>query len=404
MQGPYYTGGTPIAAEHADMFRKSGLGELCEFCRETDSAKTVHEEHTPMARRRAIRPFALALFMVISTQLVPAQQPAGQRGQPGVPAPAAAGRGAQAPRESRIVKLDPALDAIVPPGALLEKVAGGFGFAEGPVWTKQGSLLFSDIPGNTIVRLMPNGESTPFRRPIYYGTDYRQGFHIGSNGLTLDREGRVVIAEHGNRRITRLETTGELTVLADKYDGKRLNSPNDLVVKSDGAIYFTDPPYGLPRQNDDPAKEIPFSGIYRIANGRLGLVSKDVPWPNGIAFSPDEKSLIVANSDPMNRVWMRFEVKADGTLGAPTPFYTVPADGPPGIPDGLKVDANGNLFGTGPGGVWIISRDGKALGRIEPPEVPANVAWGDDGKTLYMTARSSVYRIRLTTSGKQPCC
>jgi gluconolactonase len=141
-----------------------------------------------------------------------------------------------------------------------------------------------------------------------------------------------------------------------------------------------------------------------VKGGKVELMTKDVPWPNGLGFSPDEKSLIVANSDPMNRVWMRFEVKADGTLGQGLPFYTVPADGPPGIPDGLKVDTNGNLYGTGPAGVWIISPDGKALGRIEPPEVPANVGWGDDGKTLYMTARSSVYRIRLNATGKQPCC
>lgn len=353
--------------------------------------------------------FVLVLFAFL--RVVPAQQPApnaqGRGAQPGAPSQPGvnpAGRGAQPPRESRVVRLDPAFDAIVPPGALIERVAGGFGFAEGPVWTSQGSLLFSDIPGNTIVRLMPNGESTPFRRPIYYGTAFRQGFHIGSNGLTLDKEGRVIIAEHGNRRVTRLESTGEMTVLADKYEGKRLNSPNDVVVKSDGAVYFTDPPYGLPRQNDDPAKEIAFSGIYRVKNGKVDLVSKDVPWPNGLGFSPDEKYLIVANSDPMRRVWMRFEVKPDGTLGQGSAFYTVPADGPAGIPDGLKLDAAGNLFGTGPGGVWIISPEGKALGRIEPPEVPANVAWGDDGKTLYMTARSSVYRIRLNTSGKQPCC
>ena len=195
-----------------------------------------------------------------------------------------------------------------------------------------------------------------------------------------------------------------MTVLADKFEGKRLNSPNDVVVKSDGAIYFTDPPYGLPRQNDDPAKEIPYSGIYRIRAGKIELISKDVQWPNGIGFSPDEKYLYVANSDPMNRVWMRFEVKADGMLGAGSVFYAVPASAPGGIPDGLKLDTNGNLFGTGPGGVWIISPEGKALGRIEPPEVPANVGWGDDGKTLYMTARTSVYRIRLLASGKQPCC
>ena len=336
--------------------------------------------------------FLLVLFTY--SRVVPAQQRGALTPAPNTPTY----------RTAQVVRLDPSFDAIVPPGALIERVAGGFGFAEGPVWTREGALLFSDIPGNAIIRVMPGGAITVFRQPLYLGTGHRPGSHVGSNGLTLDKDGRLIIAEHGNRRITRLEANGQLTVVADKYDGKRLNSPNDVVVKSDGAIYFTDPPYGLPGQNADPAKEIPFSGIYRIVNGNVDLLSKDVPWPNGLGFSPDEKFLIVANSDAMRRVWMRFEVKADGTLGAGAPFYTVPQDGPPGIPDGLKLDTKGNLFGTGPAGVWIISSEGKALGRIEAPEVPANVAWGDDGSTLYMTARSSVYRIRLTTSGKRPCC
>lgn len=341
--------------------------------------------------------FVMSLFTFI--RAVPAQQ----RGRGLTPAP-----NMPTYRTAQVVKLDPALDAIVPAGATIERVSGGSGFAEGPVWTRDGALLFSDIPGNAIIRLVPGGgtagETTVFRQPLYLGSGHRPGSHVGSNGLTLDKEGRLIIAEHGNRRITRLEANGQLTVLAEKYDGKRLNSPNDVVAKSDGSIYFTDPPYGLPRGNDDPAKELPFSGVYRIQNGKVDLLSKDVPWPNGLGFSPDEKSLIVANSDAMRRVWMRFEVKADGTLGPGAPFYTVPQDGPPGIPDGLKLDTRGNLFGTGPAGVWIISPEGKALGRIEAPEVPANVAWGDDGSTLYMTARTSVYRIRLTTTGKRPCC
>jgi gluconolactonase len=313
-------------------------------------------------------------------------------------------RGPQPPREAKIIKVDPAFDAIVSATAPIERVATGFGFVEGPVWTRQGSLLFSDIPGNAIIRVTPAGVATPFRQPIYHGTNYRAGFHIGSNGLTLDREGRVIIAEHGNRRVTRLEVTGELTVLADKVDGKRLNSPNDVVVKSDGAIYFTDPPYGLPQQNTDPAKEIPYSGIYRILNGKVELLTKDVQWPNGIGFSPDERFLYVANSDAMNRFWMRFPVLPNGTLGPGSVFYTIPADAPGGIPDGLKLDTSGNLYGTGPNGVWIISPEGKLLGRLEVAETPANVAWGDDGKTLYMTARQSVYRIKLTAAGKLPCC
>jgi len=314
-------------------------------------------------------------------------------------------RGPAAPLpEPKVVRIDPAFDAIAPAGAAIEKVAGNFGFVEGPVWTRQNSLIFSDLPGNAIMRVTPAGVVSVFRQPIYYGTAYRQGFHIGSNGLTLDPQGRVVIAEHGNRRVTRVETTGELTVLADKVDGKRLNSPNDVVVKSDGSVYFTDPPYGLPQQNTDPAKEIPYSGIYRIKSGKVELLSQETQWPNGIGFSPDERFLYVANSDPMKRFWMRFEVKPDGTLGPGSPFYMVPADGPAGIPDGLKLDTAGNLYGTGPGGIWVISPAGTLLGRIEPSEVAANVAWGEDGKTLYITARTSIYRIRLTASGKQPCC
>ena len=336
---------------------------------------------------------AAVLILVLALSIIGQQAP-----------PAPPQRGPAPPREPRVVRIDPAFDALVPTTAQIEKAAGGFGFAEGPVWTRQGSLLFSDIPGNAIVRLMPNGQTSIFRQPIYYGTGYRQGFHIGSNGLTVDREGRVIIAEHGNRRITRLENTGELTVLADRYDGKRLNSPNDLAIKSDGAIYFTDPPYGLPQQNNDPAKVLPFNGVYRILNGRVELLTQEVQWPNGIGFSPDERYLYVANSDAMRRLWMRFEVRQNGTLGPGSVFYAIPMDAPNGIPDGLKLDTAGNLFGTGPSGVWVISPEAKLLGRIEPPEVPANVGWGDDGKTLYMTARTSVYRIRLTTTGKQPCC
>jgi gluconolactonase len=301
----------------------------------------------------------------------------------------------------RVVKLDPALDTIVPATAVIEKMAGGFGFAEGPVWSRDGALLFSDIPGNAIHRLKGTDISV-LRKPIFEGTDFKPGFHIGSNGLTLDREGRLIIAEHGNRRVTRLERNGQLTVLADKYEGKRLNSPNDLAIRSDGSMYFTDPPYGLPGQDKDPAKELPFSGVYRLADGKLQLLTNELTRPNGIAFSPDERYLYVANSDNAKRLWMRYEVRTDGTLGAGSVFYDLAAEPLRGIPDGLKVDTAGNLYGTGPGGVWIISPAGKALGRIEAPEVPANVAWGEDGKTLFLTARTSIYRVRLNASGRLP--
>jgi gluconolactonase len=294
-----------------------------------------------------------------------------------------------------VVRLDPALDALVPADAIIEKVAGGFGFAEGPVW-RDGALFFSDIPGNTIHRLQ-GAQVSVHRTPIYERTDYKPGFHIGSNGLTFDRQGRLIVAEHGNRRVTRLEADGRLTVLADRYEGRRLNSPNDVVVKSDGAIYFTDPPYGLPGQDKDPGKELAFSGVYRLTGATLQLLTSELTRPNGLAFSPDEKVLYVANSDPGRRIWMRYDVKADGTLGPGTVFYDLASAPERGIPDGLKVDAAGNLFGTGPAGVWIISPQGRLLGRLEPPEVPANAAWGEDGRTLFMTARTSVYRIRLTT-------
>ncbi|MGC8794427.1 MAG: SMP-30/gluconolactonase/LRE family protein [Bryobacteraceae bacterium] len=304
----------------------------------------------------------------------------------------------------RIHRADPALDAIVPRTAVIEKVAGGFGFTEGPVWLPGGSLLFSDIPNNAIYRWTPDGKVTIFRKPSGYdGTDAAPGAFIGSNGLTLDRQGRLVICEHGNRRVTRLEKDGKLTILADRYQGKRLNSPNDAVFKSDGSLYFTDPPYGLAKQDDDPAKELPFSGIYRLAGGDLQLLSKDLTRPNGLAFSPDEKYLYVANSDVQRKIWMRFEVRPDGTLGTSQVFYDVTRETAPGLPDGLKVDRKGNVYATGPGGVWIFSPEGRHLGTIEPPEVPANCAWGDkDGRTLYITARTSVYRIRLAIPGIRP--
>jgi gluconolactonase len=300
--------------------------------------------------------------------------------------------------------MDPALDAIISVDAVVERVAGGFAFVEGPVWARDGALLFSDIPANAIVRLTPGGPPAIFRQPSgYTGAETRApGSHIGSNGLALDRQGRLLICEHGDRRVTRLEPDGRVTIVADRYDGKRLNSPNDVTVRSDGSIYFTDPPYGLPRQAQDPAKELPFSGIYRVADGTVQLLAQDLAFPNGIGFSPDERVLYVANSDPSRRLWMRYDVRADGTLGAGSVFYDASGETARGIPDGLTIDAAGNVFGTGPGGVLIISPAGKLLGRIELPEPPANAGWGEDGMTLYMTARTSVYRVRVVGGGKLP--
>jgi gluconolactonase len=219
----------------------------------------------------------------------------------------------------------------------------------------------------------------------------------------LDSEGRVTINEHGNRRVVRQEKTGFITVLADKYEGKRLNSPNDLVYRSDDALFFTDPPFGLPKFYDDPRKELPYSGVFSLVNGKLQLVSSDLKGPNGIAFSPDEKVLYVGNWDPEKKIVMRYDVNADGTVANGKVFFDM--TGAPGEDaiDGIKVDQKGNVYVSGPGGLWIFSPEGKHLGTLKGPEHPHNMAWGDDdGKTLYLTAQTSIYRIRLNVPGVQP--
>jgi gluconolactonase len=303
-----------------------------------------------------------------------------------------------------IVRLDPEMDEIVPRGAKLEKLAGGFQFTEGPVWHPDGYLLFSDPNANTIYRWSPEGSISVYRSKSGYSQPdigrYRQP---GSNGLTLDRNGLLTINEHGNRRVVRLERPGNLTVLADHYQGKRLNSPNDLVYRSDGALYFTDPPFGLPKAFDDPAKELPFSGVYLLRHGKLTLLTSELSGPNGIAFSPDEKFLYVSNWDLERKVLMRYEVNPDGTLANGKVFYDFTSEPEEVALDGIKVDQRGNVYVSAPRGVWILSPDGKALGRIEPPEHDANFAWGDaDGRTLYLTASTGLYRVRLNIPGVRP--
>ncbi len=310
---------------------------------------------------------------------------------------------------TEIIRRDPALDDIVLPGARIEKLAEGFLFTEGPVWvrrtaTTDGYLLFSDPNANTIYRWAPDGQVSVFRtKSGYTGVDIGQYGQPGSNGLTLDREGRLTINEHGNRRVTRLEPTGALTVLADRYQGKRLNSPNDLVYRSDGALYFTDPPFGLPKFFEDPRKELAFSGVFCLINGELKLVTADLSGPNGLAFSPDERYLYVGDWDPKKKVVMRYEARADGTLANGRVFFDMTdAPGEDAI-DGIKVDQRGNVYVSGPGGLWILSPEGKHLGTLRGPEHPHNMAWGDDdGKTLYLTAQNGLYRIRLKASGIRP--
>jgi gluconolactonase len=304
----------------------------------------------------------------------------------------------------KIVKRDRALNAIVSPNTQIEKLASGFQFTEGPVWVKDGGyLLFSDPNANQIYRWSSDGQVSIFRpKSGYAGVDIGEYKQPGSNGLTLDREGRLTINEHGNRRVTRLEKNGVLTVLADRYQGKRLNSPNDLVYRSDGVLFFTDPPFGLPKTFEDSRKELPYSGVYCLKDGNLKLLTQELSGPNGIAFSPDEKYLYVGNWDEKNKVVMRYIVNPDCSLAQGKVFYDMTkAPGEDAI-DGIKVDRMGNLYVSGPGGLWIISSQGKHLGTIVPPEHPHNLAWGDDGKTLYLAAQTSIYRMRLNVSGILP--
>jgi gluconolactonase len=302
-----------------------------------------------------------------------------------------------------IVRIDPALDAIVPKDAQIEKLADGFTFIEGPLWRPSNVLWFSDVVGNVVRQWNPDGKVTEILRPGGYdGAALPAGGFVGPNGMTADKDGAVLICQHGNRRIARIDKDGKVTTLVDTFEGKKLNSPNDLVHRSDGSIYFTDPPYGLPKQDDDPAKELKFNGVYRLAGGKLQLLVNDMTRPNGIALSPDEKTLYVANSDPNRKLWMRYDVAADGSVSNGKVFADVTAEKEDGLPDGLKVDSQGNVYATGPGGVWIFAPDGKHLGTIKPTEVPANCGWGDDGKALYMTARTGLYRIKLAAAGKMP--
>jgi len=296
-----------------------------------------------------------------------------------------------------IDRRDPALDAVVSANASAERLADNFVFTEGPVWVPDGYLLFSDPNANVIYRWSDAGGTAVFRtKSGYSGADIGEYGQPGSNGLALDPQGRLTIAEHGRRRVTRLEPNGTITVLADRYRGKRLNSPNDLVYRSDGTLYFTDPPFGLPRFHDDERRELPFSGIYRLRDGELTLENGELSGPNGIAFSPDERHLYVTNWDTGRKVILRFEVAPDGALSAGTTFFDMTAAPGEEALDGLKVDRRGNLFASGPGGVWVISPEGKHLGTLTFPQLPANLAWGDtEGRTLYLTARSALYRLRL---------
>jgi gluconolactonase len=307
-------------------------------------------------------------------------------------------------REPIITRLDPRFDELVPRGAVLEKIAEGHGWTEGPVWVRDGGyLLFSDVVKNAIYKWKQGEGESVFLRPSgYAGATPFTGPEPGSNGLALDPEGRLVFCQHGDRSISRREKDGRLTPLVQRYQGKRINSPNDLVFRSNGDLYFTDPPFGLPETFNDPAKELPFQGVYRLGrDGKVTLLTRELTAPNGIAFSPDERTLYVSNADRNRLVWTAFPVKPNGTLGKGSVLYdgTESTRDRSGTADGMKVDGQGNIFGAGPGGVYVFAPDGILLGWFDFGGNVGNVAWGEDGSTLFIAANAAVYRVQLSTRG-----
>ncbi len=309
-----------------------------------------------------------------------------------------------------VIELDPGLWDLVDKDAKIEVLSSGFIWAEGPVWVPEkehpfgGYILFSDIPNNRVVRWDEGKGAATWLKPAGYTGPGEYGGEPGSNGLLLNKRGRLISCEHGDRRLSVLTKNGGKRTLVDNYQGKRLNSPNDACLGKDGkSIYFTDPPYGLPDRYDDPRRELDFCGVFRLdTDGKVTLLTKELTRPNGIAFSPDYKTLYVAQSDPEAAIWKSYPVKEDGTLEEGRVFYDATDNfkkGWPGLPDGLKVDAEGNVWATGPGGVYVFSPQGKLLGRISTGEKTANCGWGGDGSVLYLTADMYLCRIQTKVKG-----
>ncbi|MET0392124.1 MAG: SMP-30/gluconolactonase/LRE family protein [Chitinophagaceae bacterium] len=306
------------------------------------------------------------------------------------------------PATGSIERIDPALDAIISADAKAEIIATGFDWSEGPVWVEsQGMLLFSDVPRDTVFKWTEEKGKEVYLTPSGYTDTAKRGGEMGSNGLLLDQQGRLVLCQCGNRQMARMDAPigqpapGYVT-LAGRYKGQRFNSPNDAVYNSAGELFFTDPPYGLEKQMDDPKKETPFQGVYKVkTDGTVLLLTDSLTRPNGIAFLPGEKKLIVANSDPEKPYWYSYEVDGD-SLRNGTIFYSAAGQkGVKGLPDGLKVDKSGTIFASGPGGIWIFSREGKLLGKIKLPEAASNCALSPDEKTLYITNDMNIVRIRM---------
>ncbi|MEM6628869.1 MAG: SMP-30/gluconolactonase/LRE family protein [Bacteroidota bacterium] len=309
----------------------------------------------------------------------------------------------------KIERLDEAINDLIPIDAKIEILAEGFDWSEGPLWVPDlNGVIFSDIPPNTIYLWQEGIGHKEFLKPSGYTQEKERGGEVGSNGLLMDPQGKLILCQHGDRRLARMEASWDAPgpsyiTVADKYDGKQFNSPNDAALKSNGDIYFTDPPYGLEKNVNDPAKEIDFQGVYRVSpEGMVTLLTTELSRPNGIAFSPDESTLYVANSDPEKAIWMAYDVAEDGTLQNGQVFFDATAwvGKEKGLPDGLKVDIQGNIFATGPGGVWVFTPEGKHLGTIKTTQATSNCAFGDlDGSFLYMTADMYLLRVKLLTNG-----
>lgn len=308
------------------------------------------------------------------------------------------------PTIGEVVRVDGAINQLIPTDAKIEVLASGFEWSEGPVWVprEEGYLLFSDVPKNIVYRWKEGEGLSEFLNPSGYTGLGGYSDERGSNGLTLDQQGRLISCEHGDRRVSAMEWGWGKVTLADRFQGKRLNSPNDVVVHSSGRIYFTDPPYGLPKRDKDEHQEYGFCGVFCIeTDGNVTVISDEMTRPNGLAFSPDEKILYVAQSDGKQPIIRAFDMAKDGTSAGSRVFYDASQlyGKHKGSPDGLKVDAQGNLFATGPGGVHVINPEGKLLGRIDTHEATANCCWGGDGSMLYLTADMYICRIQTKTKG-----
>ncbi len=303
-----------------------------------------------------------------------------------------------------IERLDSSLNDIIMPGAQAEIISEGYDWSEGPVWIESKKmLLFSDVPRDTVFSWTEENRKQVYLTPSGYSGSVKRGGEMGSNGLLLDAEGRLILCQHGDRRMARMEASldspaPKYVTIADKYQGKRFNSPNDAVYNSKGELFFTDPPYGLEKQMNDTAKEIPFQGVYRVRkNGDVELVTDTLTRPNGIAFLPGEKTLLVANSDPAKPNWYAFDLDGNDQYTNGRIFLSA-AGSPPGtkgLPDGLKVDRNGTVFASGPGGIWIFNSSGKVLGKIKLPDPVSNCALTDDGKTLFITNDMYILKLKM---------